>query len=95
MYMGFSNVFPHQVWCMNHGDREEHVSSQGENGHLMLYGVRGEGEDCTEVRCMGGGSQHKTSFGAFGGKKAAGEASGDGKASRGTIGVVPTITGVQ
>ena len=44
---------------------------------------------------MGCGSQHKMSFGAFGGKTAAGEASGDGKASCGTIGVVPTITGVQ
>ena len=93
--MGLSNNFPHHVWCMNNGDSEEHLSDQCENGHLMLYGVRGEGEYCAEVRCMGCGSQHKMSFGAFGGKKAAGEASGDGKASRGTIGVVFSSTGVE
>ena len=93
--MGLSYDFPHHVWCMNNGDSEEHLSGQCENGHLMLYGVRGEGEDGAEVRCMGCGSQHKMSFGAFGGKKAAGEASGDGKASRGTIGVVFSSTGVE
>ena len=95
--MGLSNDFPHHVWCMNNGDSEEHLSGQCENGHLMLYGVRGEGEDCTEVRCMGCGAQHMMSFGAFGGNKAAGEASGDGKASRGhgTSSVLSTITGVQ
>ena len=93
--IGMSNDFPHHVWCINNGDSEEHVSGQCENGHLMLYGVRGEGEYGAEVRCMGCGSQHKMSFGAFGGKTAAGEASGDGKALRGPIGAVPTITCVQ
>ena len=56
---------------MNHGDREEHVSSQGENGHLMLYGIGGEGENPTEVRCMGCGAHHVMSFWAFGGYTAA------------------------
>ena len=56
---------------MNHGDREEHVSSQGENGHLMLYGIGEEGENPTEVRCMGCGAHHVMSFWAFGGYTAA------------------------
>ena len=63
----------------------------------MLYGISGEGEDCTEVRCIGCGAHHMMSFWAFGGNNAAREASGDGKASRrhGTSSVVSTITGVQ
>ena len=63
----------------------------------MLYGISEEGEDCTEVRCMGCGAHHMMSFWAFGGNKAAGEASGDGKTSRGhgTSSVLSTITGVQ
>ena len=63
----------------------------------MLYGISGEGEDCTEVRCMRYGTHHVMSFGAFGGNKVAGEASGDGKASRGhgTSSVLSTITCVQ
>ena len=73
--MGLSNDFPHHMWCMNNGDSEEHLSGQCENGRLMLYGVHGEGEDCSEVRCMGCGSHHVMSFGTFGGTKAAGEAS--------------------
>ena len=63
----------------------------------MLNGISREGEDCNEVRCMGCGADYVTSFGAFGGNKAAGEASGDGKASRsyGISSVLSTITGVQ
>ena len=63
----------------------------------MLYGISGEGEDCIEVRCMGYGAHHVMLFWAFGGNKAAGEASGDGKTSRGhgTSSVLSTITGVQ
>ena len=38
-------IFSHHVWCMNHGNRQENLSGQGENGHLMLYGIGGEGED--------------------------------------------------
>ena len=72
MCMGLPNDFPHHVWCMNHGDRYEHLSGQGENGHLMLYGIGGEGENCTDVRCMGCGAHHVMSFSAFGGYKAIG-----------------------
>ena len=70
--MGLANDFPHHVWCINHGDREDHVSCQGENGHLMLYGNGGEGEDCAEGRCMGCGAHHVMSISAFEGYKAAG-----------------------
>ena len=46
---------------------------------------------------MGCGAHHVMSFGAFGGNEAAGEASGEGKASRGhgTSSVLSTITCVQ
>ena len=46
---------------------------------------------------MGCGAHHMISFWAFGENKAAGEASGDGKASRGhgTSSVLSNITGVQ
>ena len=60
--MGLSNNFPHHVWCMNLWDGEEHVCCQGENGPLMLYGVGGEGEDCSAIRCMGCGAHHMMAF---------------------------------
>ena len=72
MCMGLSNDFPHHVWCMHHGDNEEHLSGQCENDHLMLDGLRGECEDCTKVRCMRCGAHHVMSFRAFGGNKATG-----------------------
>ena len=63
----------------------------------MLYRTSREGEDSTEVRCMGCGTHRVMSFWAVGGNKAAGKASGDGKASRGhgTSSVLSNITGVQ
>ena len=71
MWMGLPNDFPHHVWCINLWDREDHVCCQGENGNLMLYGVGGKGEDCTDVRCMGCGEHHVMWFWAFGESKAA------------------------
>ena len=63
----------------------------------MLYRTSREGEDSTEVRCMGCGTHHVILFGAFGGNNATGEASGDSKASRGhgIRSVLSTIQGVQ
>ena len=52
-------------------DREDHVSRQDENGHMMFYRIGGESEDCTEVRCMGCGAHHVISCWAFGGYNAA------------------------
>ena len=72
MCMGLPNDFPFHVWCINYWDREEHVCGQGENGHLMLYGFGGEGEDCANIRSMGCGAHHVTAFRSFGGQKAAG-----------------------
>ena len=34
--IGLPNDISNHVWCINHGDREEHVSRQGENDYLML-----------------------------------------------------------
>ena len=70
--MGLPNDFPNHVRCINHGDRAEHVSRQGENGHLMVCEIGGEGGNCTEVRCMEYGTYHVMSLWAFGGNKAAG-----------------------
>ena len=63
----------------------------------MLCEIGGEGEDCTEVRCMGCGVHHVMSFWAFGGYMAAGWASGDGKVLRGhgASSVLATIKGIQ
>lgn len=48
LYMGLPDDIPNHVWYRKHGDRKKHMSRQGENGHLMLDGIGGEGEDCTE-----------------------------------------------
>lgn len=39
-----SNDIPYHVRYINHRNREEHVSRQGQNFLLMLYGVGGEGD---------------------------------------------------
>ena len=50
--MGTPNDIPTQALSIKYEDREDHMSRQGENSHLMLYGIGGEGENDTKVRCV-------------------------------------------
>lgn len=45
--LGMPNGIPYHVWYIYYRDREEHMSHQGYNGHLMLHGIDGEGYYCT------------------------------------------------
>lgn len=64
--MGLPNDIPYHVRCINRRDREENGSRQGNNSHLVLYGVGGEGDHCTEVRCVRRGTHHMLSLRACG-----------------------------
>ena len=62
----------------------------------MLYRLGGEGDQCTEVRCVRGGTHHVLSSWAFGLYNATGEASCDGKVlwDHGMMIVLSTSEGV-
>ena len=68
--LGKPNDIPYHVRSIYQRDREEHVSRQGKNGHLMLYGMGGEGKQCTDVRCVRYGTHHVLSLWEFGVNKA-------------------------
>lgn len=63
--LGMPNDIAYHVRRINHRDREEHVSRQGQIFQLMLYRLGGEGDHCTEVWCVRRGTHHMLPLWAF------------------------------